>query len=92
MYDYSEFSPARFNEDLSKVQWNGILSSCKNNVDMLFSSFYNKFNTIVNKHAPIKKNISSQKKSAFQALDYYWIKGIYKDEKQTLCIRRWSQI
>ena len=53
--DYSKFSPARFNDDLSKVQWNDILSSGKNNVKMLFTSFYNTFNTIVNKHATIKK-------------------------------------
>ena len=32
------------------------------------------------------KNYLIRKDSDFQALDYHWIKGIYKDEKQTLRI------
>ena len=37
---------------------------------------FSSFNTIVNKHA----------------LDYHRIKGIYKDEKQTLRIGRWGKV
>ena len=48
--------------DLSNVHWDDILSSGKNNVDVLFSSFYNKFNTIVNKHAPMKEASSRKRK------------------------------
>ena len=60
--DYSKFSAVRFNDDLSNVQWDDILSSGKNNVDVLFSSFYNKFNTIVNIHAPMKEASSRKRK------------------------------
>ena len=51
--DYSKFSAVRFNDDLSNVHWDDILSTGKNNVVVLFSSFYNKFNTIVHKHTPM---------------------------------------
>ena len=46
--DHSKFSAVRFNDDLSNVHWDDILGSGRNNVDVLFSSFYNKFNKIVN--------------------------------------------
>ena len=45
-----------------KVHWDDSLSNRKDNVDLLFSSFHNKFNTIVNKHAPMKKLSSRQRK------------------------------
>ena len=67
--DYSKFSAVRFDDDLSNVHWGDILSSGKNNVDVLFSSFYNKFNTIVNKHALMKK-LSGRKR---KVLSKPWI-------------------
>ena len=53
--DYSRFSADHFNDDLSEVGWDRIIANGTNCVDKLFSSFYNKYNTVVNKHAPIKK-------------------------------------
>ena len=44
--DFSRFSAECFHAELSSVIWNA--------PDNLFSSFYNKFNKIVNKHAPLK--------------------------------------
>ena len=38
-----------------EVDWNRIIANGTNSVNKLFSSFYNKYNTIVNKHAPMKK-------------------------------------
>lgn len=52
--DFSQFSADHFNSELSRVDWNDILSTRGNDVDKLFSSFYKKFNKIVNKHAPLK--------------------------------------
>ena len=45
---------SRFSAELSGVNWNvpPITGAC--DVDNLFSSFYNKFNKIVNKYAPLK--------------------------------------
>ena len=53
--DYSRFSVDRFNDELSEIDWDQIIANGANCVNKLFSSFYNKYNTIVNKHAPMKK-------------------------------------
>ena len=53
-----------FNDELSEVDWNRIIANGTNCVNKLFSSFYNKYNTIVNKHTPVKKNLSSQSRTA----------------------------
>ena len=55
MRDYSSFSAENFNNDLAEVDWDRIIANGNENVNNLFSSFYNNFNKIVNKHAPIKK-------------------------------------
>ena len=52
--DYSRFSVDRFNDELSEIDWDQIIANGANCVNKLFSSFY-KYNTIVNKHAPMKK-------------------------------------
>ena len=45
--DYSRFSVDRFNNELSEIDWDQIIANGANCV--------NKYNTIVNKHAPMKK-------------------------------------
>ena len=52
--DNSEFSSEEFNNDLSQVDWGMIITNSKHDIDKLFSSFYNKINKVVNKHAPLK--------------------------------------
>ena len=54
MRDFSRFSADCFNDDLSQADWNAILQNGANDANKLFSSFYNTFNKIVNKHAPMK--------------------------------------
>ena len=53
--DFSRFSIDRFSNELSEVNWNQIIANGTNGVHKLFSLFCNKYNTIVNKHAPMKK-------------------------------------
>ena len=53
--DFSKFCTVRFNNDLAGVQWDNILINGQNGVNKMFPSFYNKFNKVVNKLAPIKK-------------------------------------
>ena len=55
MRDYSSFFSENFNNDLAEVDWDRIVANGNDNVNNLFSSFYNNFNKIVNKLAPIKK-------------------------------------
>ena len=50
-----EFCTIRFNNDLAGVQWDNTLINGQNDVNKMFSSFYNEFNKVVNKHSPIKK-------------------------------------
>ena len=53
--NFSQFSADCFNAELSQVDWNAIVEtkSC-DQVNDLFSPFYNKFNKLVNKQAPMK--------------------------------------
>ena len=51
--DFSNFSAESF-RDVCQVSWNTLTENGGNDVDKLFSSFYNKLNKIVNKHAPMK--------------------------------------
>ena len=48
--DFSKFSFDSFSADISQVDWNEILERDNVDVDRTFSSFYNKFNKILNKH------------------------------------------
>jgi len=76
MRDYSHFSNDNFISDLETVNWNALLLSTESlDVNNVFSSFYTKFNKIVNKHAPIKA-ISNRKA---KQLSKPWItRGIQK--------------
>ena len=50
----------RFNDELSEIDWGQIIANGENSVNKLFSSFYKKYNAIVNKHTPMK-NLSKRK-------------------------------
>ena len=72
VWDFSRFSRNNFDADLSNVDWNALLDKKPCDVDNLFS-FYNKFNKLINKHAP-KKTTSNRKA---KQLSKPWItKGI----------------
>ena len=49
--NFSQFSADCFNTELSQVDWNAIFETKSCDMNDLFSSFYNKFNKLVNKHA-----------------------------------------
>ena len=52
--DFSHFLRDSFVNDLALVNWNDILLTRGDDVDILFSSFCSKFNKILNKHAHMK--------------------------------------
>jgi len=71
--DFSTSSRDSFNADLSNVNWDTLTDKKPCDVDNLFSSFYNKFNKLINKHVPTK-TISNRKA---KQLSKPWItKGI----------------
>ena len=71
--DFSNFSYSSFIADLIQVDWDEIIARGTDNINKISSSFYNKLNKIVNKHAPFK-TISKRRK---KKLSKPWItKGI----------------
>ena len=82
--DYSKFSEERFVDDLSQLNWDSIAFESSYDVNKSFSTFYNKLNRIVNKHAPLK-TISKRKA---KQLNKPWIKGLVSEE--TVVLRRWG--
>ena len=52
--NFSRFSADCFNTEVSQVDWQAIVEKNSCDVNNLFSSFYNKSNKLVNKHAPMK--------------------------------------
>ena len=76
MRDCSHFSNDNFISDLETVDWKALLLSTESlDVNNVFSSFYTKFNKIVNKHAPIKAICNRKAKQ----LSKPWItRGIQK--------------
>ena len=74
--DYSKFSEEDFVNDVSQIEWDSLITN--GSVDKCFSSFYNKLNKLVNKHAPIK---AVSKRKAKQ-LSKPWIsRGLRKSIK-----------
>ena len=59
MQDHSKCF-ADFVKDFLEVDWDRIIATGAHCPDRLFSTFYNKYNKILNKHAPIKK-VSNRK-------------------------------
>ena len=71
--DFSKFSSSSFIADLIQVDWDEIIAKGTDDINKIFSSFYNKLNKIVNKHAPFK-TMSKRRKTK---LSKPWItKGI----------------
>ena len=74
--DYSNFSEECFINDVSETDWNSLMAN--GSVDKCFSSFYNKLNKLINKHAPFK-TLSKRKAKQFSKP---WItKGLRKSIK-----------
>ena len=51
--DHSKFSSDEFNDELSQVDWDMMITNSKHDINKLFSFFYNKVNNLVNKHASL---------------------------------------
>jgi len=73
--DYSKFSNSKFLHDISLINWNLVLPDSNNDVNNLFSMFYNKLNKIVNKHAPF---IALSRRKAKQMAKPWISKGLKK--------------
>jgi hypothetical protein len=52
--DFSHFSESSFNADLAQINWNSIIANKRDNIDKLFTTFYDKVNNLTSKYAPLK--------------------------------------
>ena len=76
--DFSRFNEADFLNDVTNIRWIRPNSEQDCDVDKLFSTFYNKFNNIINRRAPLKL-LSKRKR---KQLTKPWItKGLRKSIK-----------
>ena len=55
MRDFTNFDRDSFTQDLNQIDWQSIIANGNNDIDYIFSSFYSKYNKIMNKHVPIKQ-------------------------------------
>ena len=52
--DYSQFSEHDFLAELAEINWDTVITTEQGNINRSFSTFYNKVNKVVGKHAPMK--------------------------------------
>ena len=55
MSDFSNSDRDSFTQDLNQIDWQLIIANSNNDTDYIFSSFYSKYNKIINRHVPIKQ-------------------------------------
>ena len=55
MRDFTNFDRDSFTQDLNQIDWQSIIANGNNDIDYIFSSFYSKYNKIINTHVPIKQ-------------------------------------
>ena len=49
MRDFTNFVRDSFTKDLNQIDWQSIIANGNNDIDYIFSSFYSKYNKIINK-------------------------------------------
>ena len=77
--DYSRFSESLFHYELPQIEWDSIITDNQNDIDRTFSNFFNTFNKLVNKHAPLKPVSKTTSTSFHKTLDDKGTKEVHKD-------------
>ena len=67
-HDCEKFNNQSFLEDFGKINWNQVLQSSQDNINITFENYLNTMNTLINSHAPLKKLNKKQKKVSTKAL------------------------
>ena len=85
-HDFKNFNEVQFESELCNIDWKSVLEINKKDVDFSFSKFFETFNNLLQKHAPIKKLSNKDKKTMKKT----WItKGILKSiEKKNRIYRK----
>ena len=53
--DTKRFNKENFSQEFLEINWNTIIEADKDDTNSAFSSFFSKFNSLLNKHMPLKK-------------------------------------
>ena len=85
-HDFKNFNEVQFESELCNIDWKSVLEINKKDVDFSFSKFFETFNNLLQKHAPIKKLSNKDKKTMKKT----WItKGMLKSiEKKNRIYRK----
>ena len=74
-HNFKNFNKIQFESELYSVDWKSVLEINKKDVDFSFGKFFETFNNLLQKHAPIKRFSNKDKKTMKKP----WItKGILK--------------
>ena len=63
---FKNFKEQNFLSDLNKLDWNSLLSDCKQDVDLSYKRFLDKITKLLDIHAPVKKLSHKEKKNLFK--------------------------
>ena len=85
-HDFKIFDETQFESELCNTDWKSVLEINKKDVNFSFSKFFETFNNLLQKHAPIKKLSNKDKKTMKKP----WItKGMIKSiEKKNRIYRK----
>ena len=61
-YDWDKFINQSFLEDFENINWNEVLESNQDNINITFENYLNTMNALINSHAPLKKLNKKQRK------------------------------
>ena len=61
-YDWDKFNNQSFLEDFENINWNEVLESNQDNINITFENYLNTMNALINSHAPLKELNKKQRK------------------------------
>ena len=61
-HDFKNLNEAQFKSELCNINWKSVLEINKKDVNFSFSKFFETLNTLLQKHAPLKKLSNKDKK------------------------------
>ena len=59
-HDWEKFNNQPFLEDFEKINWNQVLQSNQDNINITFENYLNTMNTLINSHATLKNSIKNK--------------------------------
>ena len=80
--DYKNFDLDSFTIDLQGIDWT--FATHNNGVNLGFEAFLRIFNTVLDKHAPIKELTKKEEKEKIKIMGYQRNKKVYVSQRRNL--------